>query len=38
MRKVLTVLDSTGSVSHSPPLSLELHPDASLMQKAPESL
>lgn len=37
MGKVLTVLDSTGSMP-TPPLAMEQQPDASLVQKTPESL
>lgn len=36
MERALTVLDSTGSVP-TPPLALQQHPDAILVQKSPES-
>ena len=38
VEKVLPVLDSTGSVPTLLPLALEPNPDASLVQKDPESL
>lgn len=38
MEKVLPVLGSVGSVPTPLPLTLEQHPDASLVQKDPESL